>query len=101
MPSYVPQWSAYVREISWPLQSLTETGKFAGENFSPNCGENGSNSEVKSSVITPVKCAATWVEEKIQNFARTEAWLSSVTSLRSQRLRVAPAKGDTSADCGN
>jgi hypothetical protein len=29
-----------------------------GANFSPNCGENGSNSDVKSSVMTPVNLAA-------------------------------------------
>jgi hypothetical protein len=37
-------------------------GMFGGANFSPNCGENGSNSEVKSSVMTPVNFAALWVE---------------------------------------
>src|SRR5215469_9281086 len=77
------------------------TGMSGGENFSPNCGENGSNSEVKSSVMTPVKWAATCVEVKIQNLASAEVWSSSVTSLRSHRLRLAPANGATSCDCGN
>jgi hypothetical protein len=36
-----------------------EMGRLAGENFSPNVGANGSNSEVKSSVMMPVKWAAT------------------------------------------
>src|SRR3974390_2467989 len=78
-----------------------EIGKSGGENFSPNCGENGSNSDVKSSVMTPVKCAATWVELKIQNLASAAVCSVRVTSLRSQRLRVAPANGATSPDCGN
>jgi hypothetical protein len=60
----MPHWSEYTREISFPFQSLIETGRFAGENFSPKCGENGSNSEVKSSVMMPVKWPATWVEVK-------------------------------------
>src|SRR5207302_371751 len=64
-------------------------------------GENGSNSEVKSSVMMPVKCAATCAEVKTQNFARAEVWSPRVTSLRSHRLRLAPANGATSADCGN
>ena len=38
---------------SFPVQSLMETGRSGGENFSPNCGENGSNSDVKSSVMMP------------------------------------------------
>ena len=83
-----------------PDQSFNETGRFGGENFSPNCGENGSNSDVKSSVMTPVKCAATWAEVKIQNFARTDSCGVRVTSLRSHRLRVAPANGEASPDCG-
>src|SRR5205807_9611275 len=95
-----PQWWAYAREMSVPLQALIEIGRSGGENFSPNCGENGSNSEVKSSVITPVKWAATCVELKAQNLARAAACSVSVTSLRSHRLRVAPANGATSADCG-
>src|ERR1700759_1121793 len=78
-----------------------EMGRSGGANFSPNCGENGSNSEVKSSVITPVKWAAAWVEVKTQNFASAACCFCSVTSLRSQRLRVAPANGATSCDCGN
>jgi hypothetical protein len=40
-------------------------GRKAGANFSPNCGENGSNSAVKSSVMTPVKWAALWVSVKM------------------------------------
>src|SRR6267143_2258624 len=100
MPSELPHWSVYTRAISVPVQSLMETGKLAGENFSPNDGENGSNSDVKSSVITPVKWAATCVELKTQNFASADIWSWSVTSLRSQRLRVAPANGATSPDCG-
>src|SRR5882757_3261291 len=77
------------------------TGRLAGENFSPNCGENGSNSDVKSSVMMPVKWAATWADVKTQNFASAEVWSSSVTSLRSHRLRVAPANAATAWDCGN
>ena len=42
-----------------------ETGRYAGANFSPNCGENGSNSAVKSSVITPVKWDAVCAEVKM------------------------------------
>ncbi len=38
-----------------PLKSRMATGRLGGPNFSPNCGENGSNSEAKSSVIPPVK----------------------------------------------
>src|ERR1700761_2959242 len=68
-PLSVPHCSAYTRYISVPVQSLMEIGMLGGENFSPNCGENGSNSEVKSSVITPVKWAAAWAEVKTQNFA--------------------------------
>src|SRR2546427_5051620 len=78
-----------------------DTGRLAGENFSPNCGENGSNSEVKSSVMMPVKCAATCAEVNTQNFASAEVWSPRVTSLRSHKLRLAPANGATSADCGN
>src|ERR1700687_3317102 len=74
---------------------------FGTANFSPNCGENGSNSEEKSSRMIPVKCAATWVELNTQNLAKGAVWSSSVTSLRSHRLRVEPAKGATSIDCGN
>jgi len=73
----------------------------AGENFSPKVGENGSNSDVKSSVMMPVKWAATCADVKTQNFASAEVWSSSVTSLRSHKLRLAPANGATSADCGN
>src|SRR2546429_3870075 len=46
-------------------------------NFSPQDGENGSNSEVKSSVMMPVKCAATCAEVKTQNFARAEVFTSA------------------------
>src|SRR3984893_19200097 len=87
--------------ISTPLKSLKDTGTLGTANFSPYCGENGSNSEEKSSRTMPVKWAATCVELKTQNLARAEVWSSSVTSLRSQRLRVAPAKGDTSFHTGN
>ena len=80
---------------------MIATGRLAGENFSPQVGENGSNSDVKSSVMMPVKCAAAWAEVKTQNFASAEVWSSSCTSLRSHRLRTAPANGDTSPDCGN
>src|SRR5215813_5174864 len=90
-----------MRETSFPVQSLSEIGMSGGENFSPNCGENGSNSEVKSSVITPVKWAVTWVELKIQNLASTEDCSTTSTSLRSQRRRLAPANGETSAEPGN
>src|SRR5215470_6472424 len=90
-----------MREISLPVQSLMATGRLAGENFSPNCGENGSNSEVKSSVMTPVKWAVTWVELKTQNLASTEDCSTTSTSLRSQRRRLAPANGETSAEPGN
>src|SRR5258708_38287969 len=83
------------------VQCLIEIGISGGENFSPNCGENGSNSEVKSSVMMPVKWAATCVELKTQNLASAADWSVRFTSLRSQRLRVAPANGATSADCGN
>src|ERR1700745_2048151 len=51
--------------------------------------------------MTPVKGGATGVEEKTQNVASADVWSVSVTSLRSQRLRVAPANGATSPDCGN
>ena len=44
-----------MREISFPAQSLTPTGRLGGENFSPKAGENGSNYEVKSSEMMPVK----------------------------------------------
>src|SRR5207302_9405193 len=84
--------SAYTREISWPVQSLIATGRLAGENFSPNCGENGSNSEVKSSVMMPVKCAATCAEVNTQNFASAEVWSPRVdrksTRLNSSHVKI-------------
>src|SRR5579863_504360 len=89
-----------MRLISAPDQSLIETGMSGGENFSPKVGAKGSNSEVKSSVMTPVKCAAACADVKTQNFASAAAWSISVTSLRSQSGRVAPANGATSPDFG-
>jgi len=41
------------------------TGRFGGPNFSPNCGEKGSNSDEKSFVIVPVKWPATCVGVKM------------------------------------
>jgi hypothetical protein len=43
-----------VREISTPLKSLIEIGRFGTANFSPNVGEAGSNSDEKSSRMKPV-----------------------------------------------
>ena len=48
-----------------PLKSRMETGRFGGPNFSPNCGENGSNSDAKSLVMVPAKWPATCVELKM------------------------------------
>ena len=47
------------------VKSFTDTGRYDGANFSTNCGENGSNSAVKSSVMTPVKWDATCVSVKM------------------------------------
>ena len=58
----MPHWSEYRREISLPAKSLIEIGTFGTANFSPNCGEYGSNSDEKSSSMKPVKCEATCVE---------------------------------------
>src|SRR5438067_13647779 len=90
-----------MRLISAPDQSLIDTGMSGGENFSPKVGANGSNSDVKSSVMIPVKCAAACAEVKIKNSVSAAAWSTSVTSLRSHSLRVAPANGATSPDFGN
>src|ERR1700730_289095 len=101
MPLNSPHWSLYVRAISTPIWSLKDTGTLGTANFSPYCGEKGSNSEEKSSRTMPVKWAATCGELKPESLARAEGWFASMTSLRSQRLRVAPAKGATSFDSGN
>ena len=62
MPLNAPHWSEYTRDTSVPVQSLNDTGKLGGENFSPKVGANGSNSEVKSSVIMPLNFAAMCVD---------------------------------------
>src|SRR5690349_11512 len=97
----MPHWSEYTRLTSLPAKSFRETGTFGTANFSPNCGEYGSNSDEKSSSMKPVKCAATCVELNTQNFASTDIWLVSTTSLRSHRCREAPANGATSCEPGN
>ena len=68
------------------------TGRFGGANFSPNCGENGSNSEAKSSVMMPVKCAATCVEVKTQNFASADVWSSQGHFLAVAQVTRAPGE---------
>ena len=60
----MPHWSEYTRPISLPEKSRKPTGRFGGPNFSPNCGENGSNSDAKSLVIVPVKWPAMWAGVK-------------------------------------
>src|SRR5437762_7110598 len=97
----MPHWSEYTRATSLPPKSFKDTGTLGMANFSPNCGEYGSNSEEKSSSMNPVKCAATCVELNTQNFASTVISSVSVTSLRSHRCRDAPANGATSCEPGN
>src|SRR5882762_4232570 len=96
----MPHWSEYRRETSFPLKSLMDTGALGMANFSPKAGEAGSNSEEKSSETNPVKATAlaTLVQMKKSALACIES--SSVTSLRSHRGRVEPAKGATSPDSG-
>src|SRR6202035_586242 len=97
----MPHWAENRPAASLPAKSFIDTGTFGTANFSPNCGEYGSNSDEKSSSMKPVKWAATCVELNTQNFASADIWFVSVTSLRSQRCREAPANGATSCEPGN
>ncbi len=84
-----------------PVQSRIVTGTNGGANFSPNCGEFGSNSAVVSSRMKPRPCAAIGTSVNSQKSAAALAPADTVTSFLSHSGRKVPANGASIIWSGN